>query len=207
MWQVERLGWKRELIATVNARLAAEPVAPPAWGSWSDDGAYTRVTVRGVFLHDRETAVQAVTEQGPGWWIITPMRTDRGVVLVNRGYAPTAMKTASNRTEGQQAGEVSVTGLLRASEPGGGFLRANAPADGRWYSRDVSAIARAQRLGPVAPYFIDADATPNAGGYPVGGLTVVAFRDSHLIYALTWFALAGLSLGGAVLVWRTGRRR
>lgn len=191
----------------MNARLAAEPVAPPAADDWTPEAAYTRVTVRGVFLHDRETAVQAVTEQGPGWWIITPLRTDRGVVLINRGYAPSEMKTASNRTEGQPAGEVSVTGLLRASEPGGGFLRANAPADGRWYSRDVEAIARAQRLGPVAPYFIDADATPNAGGYPVGGLTVVAFRDSHLIYALTWFALAGLSLGGAVLVWRTGRQR
>jgi surfeit locus 1 family protein len=42
----------------------------------------------------------------------------------------------------------------------------------------------------VAPYFIDADGTPNPGGWPIGGLTVVHFSNNHLIYALTWFALA-----------------
>jgi surfeit locus 1 family protein len=83
-----------------------------------------------------------------------------------------------------------VTGLLRLTEPKGGFLRANDPAADRWYSRDVEAMAAARGLTDTAPYFIDADATPNPGGLPVGGLTVVAFRNSHLVYALTWFALA-----------------
>ena len=73
-----------------------------------------------------------------------------------------------------------VTGLVRSTEPGGAFLRSNDPVADRWYSRDVAAIAEAKRLSPVAPYFIDADATPNPGGYPVGGLTIVAFRNSHL---------------------------
>ena len=165
------------------------------------------MTVAGVFLHDRETAVQAVTEQGPGWWVITPLRTDQGIVLVNRGFAPTELKTAAGRPGGQTAGPVRVTGLLRASEPGGAFLRRNAPQEGRWYSRDVAAIARAQGLQPpIAPFFIDADATPNPGGYPVGGLTVVRFRNSHLAYALTWFGLCGLSLVGAAIVFRWGRR-
>jgi surfeit locus 1 family protein len=66
----------------------------------------------------------------------------------------------------------------------------------------VEAIARRRGLGTVAPFFIDADATPNPGGYPVGGLTVVHFRNTHLIYALTWFALAILSLVGLVLARR-----
>ena len=71
--------------------------------------------------------------------------------------------------------------------------------------RDVAAIM-AGHDGPVAPFFVDADATPNPGGLPVGGLTVVAFRNSHLTYALTWFALAAGTLGAAFLVWRHGRR-
>ncbi len=45
----------------------------------------------------------------------------------------------------------------------------------------------------MAPYFIDADASGNGPGQPVGGLTVVAFHNNHLIYALTWFGLALLS--------------
>ena len=57
-------------------------------------------------------------------------------------------------------------------------------------------------LGRTAPYFVDADAAPNPGSYPVGGLTVVRFRDHHMIYALTWFALSALSLFFAWRLWR-----
>lgn len=178
----------------------------PPWSEWSADKAYTRVSVDGVFLHDRETPVQAVTEAGPGWWVITPLRTGAGVVLVNRGFVPTELRAASRRPEGQLPGTVRVTGLLRATEPGGAYLRSNAPAAGRWYSRDVQAIARARGVAaPVAPFFIDADAASNPGGYPVGGLTLVRFRNDHLVYALTWFALAALSFAGGVIVFRHKR--
>jgi surfeit locus 1 family protein len=210
VWQVERLAWKRQLIETVEARLAAPPAPPPLWNQWSVDKAYTRVSVSGVFLHDRETPVQAVTEAGPGWWVMTPLRTGAGVILVNRGFAPTELRAPSRRPSGQVPGTVRVIGLLRATEPKGGFLRSNAPAAGRWYSRDVQAIARSGGVSaPVAPFFIDADATPNPGGYPVGGMTVVRFRNDHLAYALTWFALAVLSGVCAVIVFRhmQGRSR
>lgn len=202
VWQVERRAWKLALIARVEARVHAPPVAPPPPARWRGDLAYTRVALTGRFLHDRETAVQAVTERGPGWWIVTPLATNAGTVLVNRGFVPPERRDPATRRAGQTTGAVTVIGLLREDEPGGGFLRANDPAADRWYSRDVAEIARARRLGPVAPYFVDADATPNPGGWPVGGLTVVAFRNSHLVYALTWFALAALSAFGGVLALR-----
>ena len=94
-----------------------------------------------------------------------------------------------------------MTGLLRITEPDGAFLRSNDPAANRWYSRDVAAIAKARDLGLTAPYFVDADATPNPGGYPVGGLTVVRFPDNHLVYALTWFVLCALTLFFAWRLW------
>jgi len=208
VWQVERLQWKEALIARVEARLTAAPVTPPTAGDWSPEAVYTRVAVSGVFEHDRETLVQAVTEQGPGWWVVTPLRTGGGIILINRGFVPDDRRRPDSRPGGQAPGPVSLTGLLRESEPRGGFLRSNAPEAGRWYSRDVEAIARARGLTePVAPYFIDADATPNPGGFPIGGLTVVKFPNSHLIYALTWLGLCGLSLAGAWLVFRQGRRK
>jgi surfeit locus 1 family protein len=95
-------------------------------------------------------------------------------------------------------------GLLRLTEPKGGFLRSNDAVANRWYSRDVSAIADARGLAHVAPYFVDADAKPNPGGFPIGGLTVIRFANNHLVYALTWFALAiGLAAGAIVI----GRKR
>jgi surfeit locus 1 family protein len=200
VWQVERRAWKRDLLARVEGRIHAAPRALPR--IWSDDLAYTPVRTRGVFLHDRETPVQAVTELGPGYWVMTPLRTGDRIVLVNRGFVPQERRDPATRRPGQVAGTVTVTGLMRASEPGGGFLRGNDAGADRWYSRDVAAIARARSLTGAAPFFIDADGAANPGGFPVGGLTVVAFRNNHLIYAVTWFALAALALGGAVLLLR-----
>lgn len=196
VWQVRRLFWKLDLIERVDARLAAAPVAAPgpgARGGLTREGdEYARVLAAGRFRHDREVLTLAVTDLGPGYWVVTPLEMAGSTVLINRGFVPQDRRDPATRAEGEVAGEVTVSGLLRLSEPGGGFLRDNDPAAGRWYSRDVAAIAAAEGLaGPVAPYFIDADAAPNPGGLPVGGLTVVHFRNAHLSYALTWFALAG----------------
>lgn len=208
VWQVERRAWKLDLIAKVDARIHAPPAPLPARTDWvrinARDDAYRHVRARGSFLHDRETLVQAVTTQGAGFWVLTPLRTAEGIVLVNRGFVPPEKRDPASRRAGE--GAVTVAGLLRLSEPRGAFLRSNDPVAGRWYSRDVAAIAKARGLGEVAPLFIDADATPNPGGYPVGGLTVVAFPNSHLVYALTWFGLALLSAWGAVLILRKARQ-
>lgn len=209
-WQVQRLFWKLDLIARVDARVHAEPVPAPTPADWpgisADKDEYRRVTAAGIFAHDRQVLVQAVTERGAGFWVMTPLvQGDHTTILINRGFVPSDRRAVSTRAEGQIAGPVRVTGLLRMPEPGGGFLRTNDPVADRWYSRDVAAIAKAKGLTNVAPYFIDADATPNPGGLPVGGLTVVGFRNSHLVYAATWFVLALMSAAGIVVVHRLRR--
>jgi surfeit locus 1 family protein len=214
VWQLERRAWKLDLIERVDRRIHAAPVPVPPPEAWPSINAasdvYRRVSVEGHFLHDHETLVQAVTEQGAGYWVLTPLRAkDTGIVLVNRGFVPPDRRDPATRRTGNPEHSVRVTGLLRISEPGGGFLRNNDPQADRWYSRDVAAIAAARNLPAAAPFFIDADATPNHGGWPLGGLTVVAFHNNHLVYVITWFALA-LMAGGATLLagredWR-GRR-
>jgi len=206
VWQIERRAWKHELVTAVEARIHAAPVAAPSQAAWgavdAKDDAYRRVTATGRFLHDRETLVQAVTDRGPGYWVLTPLETPRFTLLVNRGFVPKDRRDPAARAAGNAAGAVTVTGLLRVTEPEGAFLRSNDPAGDRWFSRDVAAIAKARGLRSTAPYFVDADAAPNPGGYPVGGLTVVRFPDNHLVYALTWFALCALSLFFAWRLWR-----
>jgi len=197
-WQLRRLEWKRDLIARVEQRAHAPAVEAPD-GSRFDAGRdeYRAVSVRGRFLNDRETLVQAVTRLGSGYWVLTPLATDRGfTVLVNRGFVEASRRPS--RDWGRREGDTTVAGLLRLSEPGGGFLRDNQPSADRWYSRDVAQIAATHGLQGVAPYFIDAAAEPTDAQGPAGGLTVLRFNDNHLQYALTWFALALLLAGGAI---------
>ncbi len=202
-WQLERRAWKLELIEQVDRQLRRAPGPAPDPSIWPDIGAghaYLPVLVRGEFDHARETLVQALTKHGSGYWVMTPLRTEQGFwVLINRGFVDPAHAAAAQRPAGQRQGKVEIRGLLRQSEPQGRFLQPNRAAADRWYSRDVSAIGQARALDPLAPYFIDADPQPNPGGWPIGGLTVIRFRNAHLGYALTWYALALLSAASAWL--------
>ena len=159
----------------------------------------------GTFLHDRETLVQALTERGAGFWVMTPLETSQGwAVWINRGFVPMDRREVPDRA--RPDGTVEVTGLLRMTQPDGAFLRKNDPQAGRWYSRDVAALSAQHGIAQAAPYFIDAEAGEVAGALPVGGLTVVSFRNTHLSYALTWFAMAtGLAAASVFALRRDGR--
>jgi surfeit locus 1 family protein len=235
-WQVKRRAWKLDLIARVEQRVHAPALPAPGPAQWPHVTAatdeYRHVTATGTFLDSSQTLVQAVTDLGAGYWVLTPLQeADGSVVLVNRGFvaaddrgrvAPGAAGTrvvdgstasvastggdsspaAATSTRGDggpSASTATVTGLLRITEPGGGFLRSNNPGANLWYSRDVQAIAGARGLSHVAPYFIDAEASTanpivaHAAGatvVPTPGLTVIHFHNSHLVYAITWYTLA-----------------
>ncbi|XAH26213.1 SURF1 family protein [Xylophilus sp. GW821-FHT01B05] len=210
-WQVERRAWKLDLIARVEQRVHAPAAPAPTPDQWAQMSAstdeYRHLRISGNFLPEHETLVQATTARGAGFWVLVPLRmADDSVVLVNRGFVPPEGRDRALRTSPETQGGTTITGLVRMTEPAGAFLRRNDPAADRWYSRDVQAIAQARGLTRVAPYFLDADATtqPEATlpGVPVGGLTVISFPNSHLVYAITWYALA-LMVAGAT--WRVGR--
>jgi surfeit locus 1 family protein len=220
-WQVERRAWKLDLIARVEQRVHAPPTAAPGPIEWPNVTAaadeYRHVATSGTFLDVSQTLVQAVTDLGAGYWVLTPLRLDDGsVVLVNRGFVQADDRDRVRPgAAAPPAAAVKVIGLLRMTEPRGGFLRHNDPVANRWYSRDVQAIAAARGLTRVAPYFIDAEAAPgdsaagaaHAGGVaPVAGLTVITFHNSHLVYAITWYTLA-LMVAGAIWLGIRGETR
>jgi surfeit locus 1 family protein len=214
-WQVQRRSWKLDLIARVNKRVHAPATPAPPAAQWADvtaeNSEYRHVRASGTFLNDSETLVQATTELGAGFWVVTPLRqADGTIVLVNRGFVPPEHRERSAHGASEPTIPATVTGLLRITEPGGGFLRHNDPAANRWYSRDVRAIAAARGLNRVAPYFIDADAASSAdlpgAALPVGGLTIIAFHNSHLTYVITWYTLALMVVGGMWIAIREDRR-
>jgi surfeit locus 1 family protein len=213
-WQVQRLHWKLDLIARVEARVNAAPGFPPPPEQWprvsAESDEYRHVRVAGRYLAGHDTLVIASTERGLGYWLMAPLRIDDGsIVLINRGFISEEEGARLRRAGADAKTEISdqpvvVTGLLRIGEAPGFWPRRNDPSTERWYSRDLNAIAARRGLDRVAPYFIDADAqsAQAAGGpdaHPVGGLTVLNFANSHLVYALTWYALALMT--SAALWW------
>ncbi|MFC0203587.1 SURF1 family protein [Novosphingobium soli] len=203
--------WKHALIARVEARVHAAPVALPPDARLAGDKAkaleYLRVRVAGSYEAGSSTLVRAATALGTGYWAMTALRLDDGRrVWINRGYVPQGTTRAVAEAS-VPAGRATVTGLLRANEPGGSLLQANRPEDERWYSRDVAALAAARGLERVSPAFVDAQAEQgarprNSASAPVAGLTQVQFADNHLVYALTWFGMALLCAVGLVFAWR-----
>lgn len=232
-WQVYRLQWKLDLIDRVERRVHSAPQALPAPASWQQLDAkaleYQPSTVQGQWLAGKTVLTQATTALGAGFWVLTPLQqADGSQVLINRGFVPDSLRATWSDPQqlatATPTGEVTVTGLLRATEPKGGFLRNNEPANNRWFSRDVQAIAQSQGLATAAPFFVDAG-MPDANAQVVGeakrssaadlqnqvwprtGLTQIRFTNNHLVYALTWYGLALMVVGAAWLVTRHQRRK
>ena len=214
VWQLQRMGWKRALIAAVEQRAHLDPVAAPGPDTWAevaahpDDFIYRRVALRGHWLVDQDSFVQATTDLGAGYWLLSPLSRDDGsLVLVNRGFVSRREAVPLPVQAKGQSGEVAIVGLLRQSEPTGSFPRRNDPAADRWYNRSLGQIAERRGLGTVAPFFVDAQAIDGAGVVPAGaepvvGLTMIQFRDHHLGYALTWFTLALMTVAAVLRVLR-----
>jgi surfeit locus 1 family protein len=195
-WQIQRLHWKEGLIAQRQAAISAAPTAAPSTLEEARGMEFRHVTDEGVFLHDREIFLGATSEAGrQGYQILTPLLEPGGrFVFVNRGFIPAELKDPAKRAAGQIAGTVRVQGLLRLPPAGrpAWFLPDNRPDLNYWFWVDLPAMSAAAKLDPdrVAPFYIDADASPNPGGWPKGGITRLALPNDHLQYAITWFSLA-----------------
>ena len=205
-WQLERLAWKEALIAHRQAGLYAPPVAPPADIEEARALEFHPVRVSGRFLNDREMPVAAIAKAGEaGFDIVTPFLLPNGtVLLVDRGFVPVARKDSATRPAGEIPGEAEVTGLLRlAAGKDSWFVPDNRPERNEWYTVDPAQMGRAAvPRATVLPYMLDADATTNPGGYPIGGQTVTELPNNHLQYAITWYALSAALAGVYILVVR-----
>lgn len=194
VWQVNRYSWKVDLINEINSQLAAAPVNLPNADIVPQEWQYRRVSLTGIFDHEKEIHLFAHAEGGrSGFQIITPfVRAEEGdVVLVNRGWVPEEKKEPQTRTEGLVDGQVTVTGIAR--KPWGkswSFLPDSNAEDNVWLYGELAAMA--DHLGiTVEPVFVELDTVDVPGGLPIGGQTRITLPNNHIQYAFTWFGLAG----------------
>ncbi|WP_306119607.1 MULTISPECIES: SURF1 family protein [unclassified Roseitalea] len=210
-WQVQRLAWKQDLLATIDARLDAPPVPAARIAELAADGGdirYRPVEATGNFVHDREQHFFATHEGASGYYLYTPLEMEGGaVVLVNRGFVPFDLKEPETRPGSLTEGTVTVTGLARerlAAKPSF-IVPDNDPEKNVYYWKDWALMVERAGYAPeeVLPFFIDAFEGEAGGDWPVGGVTRIDLPNNHLQYAITWYGLAlALVVVLAAFVWR-----
>jgi surfeit locus 1 family protein len=207
VWQLQRLQWKLALIAEVDGHMTAAPLSlDQALKTDADAMQYRRVTLEGHFDNGKESYVFTTGAGGEAvYHVLTPFLANEGrTLLVDRGYIPKDKLAPATRTPVD--GATRLIGVWRVPDAPGAFTPAPDNARRIWYSRDLKGIAAAEHIQLAAPVVIEADATPNPGGWPKGGQTVVSFRNEHLSYAVTWFGLAA-GLLGVYLAYHVSRGR
>lgn len=235
LWQLDRLGERKDQNRVIEARSALAPVDVLTMGAGAaldpdnfvppfDTVDWIPVTATGVFNRGEEVLVRNRPRDGaPGRWALTPLElnaTSRGTgsgvaVIVNRGWLPQAIEVDTDRPEiDPPTTEVTVTGWLRPSEQAQG-LQVKDPPDGVLLSVARPNIERLdqQTESELLPVFIQmetlaVDGTPTEGGLPAP-LPLPALREGpHFSYAVQWFVFATIGFFGYPLVlWRLGRNR
>jgi surfeit locus 1 family protein len=198
-WQLQRLAWKNDLIAQLEARLSVAPVPLPAAPDRARD-AYLRVAVPGRYAEGELHVLTSRKPYGPGFRVIAPFETQGGRrILVDRGFVPEEEKDAARPLP---QGPVTVTGALVWPRETDMFTPEPDRAENFWFARDVPLMAEAL---DTAPLMVAAESNP--GERPVATPVTVNLRNTHLQYAITWFGLAvGWAAMTAALVLRIRRR-
>ena len=192
-WQLDRLQWKLGLIAAAETRAHAPAVSVDrVFAQHSSNAEYTHVAVEGEFVGGKRAYLFSQLEDGRiGFEVIEPLQLNDGrTLIVDRGFVPQAGKDRPANSKPAPSGEVRISGLVRGDQKPGPFTPAPDEKNMIFYVRNIPAIASALGIKGTLPFMLDEDLSGPAGVYPEGGHTRLTFRNDHLQYAVTWFALA-----------------
>ena len=214
VWQLQRLKWKEGLLAHVAALQGAparpiEPVLDALAQGRNVDFTRVRVTCPGLgaapFLE-----LYGLKDGDAGWRLVSacPVATSRyRTVLVDRGFINDDVK-ARPQVDRTATAPVEMVGVLRTPDRPT-FVTPKNPENpagaGRWFSRDVPAMAKALGAPAPTPIFLFAETSSNPSFPALAPAPLPAeISNRHLEYALTWFGLAAALAGvyAAVLLRR-----
>ena len=186
-WQLQRLAWKKNiLMETEKVQNLPALVSLPQDIS---DLTYRKVALTGEFLHDH-TFHLIGRQQGVdmGFYMLTPLelKGDGRIILVNRGFSPLGK-------ESKPEGLVRVEGSLRPVREKRYFVPENMPEKNVWTHEDLNKIGELIGKTPL-PLIVEAIGTQQKDIFPIPSDGKVIFRNDHLGYAFTWYALALTSL-------------
>ena len=200
-WQLTRLEKKEQLLVQYSA---GETLPPLDLNDISSDklaaNAYRRVHFEGTFLHDKEVHLGGRRWHGKtGYHLATPMKlADGRIFLVNRGWIPFELKEQEKRAESIASDTAKLLGKIRIPKQGNFLTPESHPDKNFWFAANFSQLEEftGLKLEPVIIETIDTE--PDLNTFPIPSDGIRAFRNDHLGYALTWYALA---LAALIIFW------
>lgn len=205
IWQLDRLAQRRVFNHQVESMrlmsaldLNQEQPADIATMEWRP------VKVQGTYDFENQVALRNQYNGNQyGYHLITPLRFNGGVVLVDRGWIPADMNSKpADWRQYDEPGTVEITGQLRLGQtkPRFGGVADTLPANGQklevWNNADLTHIA-AQMPYPVLPVYIQPNADPNDTQPPIPTQPTLDLTEGpHFGYAIQWFTFATILFVG-----------
>ena len=198
-WQVKRLAWKETMLAEIDARIAADPVALPQVLDREGD-LYLPIQATGTLGETRIRVLVSQKQVGAGYRIISPFMTNGRRIMLDRGILP-----ISDELPLPPTGEVTVVGNIHWPNEVDSYTPEPDTTRDIWFARDVERMAAELDAEPILLILRQATpATPEITPLPVSRAGI---PNDHLSYAVTWFSLAFIwFVMTGFLLWRIRQR-
>lgn len=201
VWQMQRLEWKTGILAQIDAKIAAAPVALPDTVSPEADK-YLPVTVAGRLLGPEALVLTSAQDAGAGYRVIAAMEVTGSTrkIMVDLGFVSDAKREFSRPTA-----PITITGNLHWPEEVDRFTPEPELLRDVWFAREVERMANV--LGTEQVLIVARSLEPAIPELFTMPVDTASVANDHLTYAITWFSLAFVWLGMTVLLlWRIRRR-
>lgn len=200
LWQVERLAWKEEILADIDARLSAPPAPFSRFATEAADE-YSRVLVSGVPTGEELHVLVSGTEAGTGYRVISKFETEAGPILVDQGLLPLEDKDSEPLTV-----QMDIVGTLLWPDDQNSSTPDPDLAENIWFARNIDTMSAALDTLPFMVVTMQASpADPRLTPLPVNTASI---KNDHFEYAVTWFLLAFVwAIMTLYLIFRTTRQK
>lgn len=217
-WQLQRLGWKEQLLHNIEAGQQLVPLMQLPSNEDGMEGSLENALYRRVKLttdlnrHDYFLRVGVHRDLGKGYYVLSPIPlTTDTQILVNRGFIAGETQAVKDALAAEELNNPTVIeGIIRPTYKPRLFSPSNHPDINIWFSEDVEAMKQSL-MGTwsadeqhadfnYVPYVIEVTIENPMKGTPTPkpNNQKPRLRNDHLGYAVTWF---GLALVGVVMFW------
>ncbi|MBV1866668.1 MAG: SURF1 family protein [Marinosulfonomonas sp.] len=198
LWQMQRLGWKQDVLAKIEARIGATPVSQLPKFPDPERDQYLPIMLSGRIEQPELHVLVSRKQIGAGYRIIVPFDVSGRRVLLDRGFVRSTDKNAP-----RLKADVTVTGNLLWPDDRTSSSPKNDQSKNIWFARDIDEMASVLQTEPVL-IVVQSNTGDAIDPLPVETNSI---PNDHLQYAITWFLLAIVWLGmTGFLLWRIKRR-